>query len=133
MSKGRFVIKTQEEADRRTASDGIERYIGEQVFFGTRTNKSALDNSDHEWIPSSIPRPSDFHAWDFPGWSEHAQIKSRDKRKRKKFVDLRTEIQSLDPADRSKLQMAVMVEFLASHPKFARDRLGIPLDGDEPE
>lgn len=133
MSKGVFVIKTQTEADRLTALKGTTRYIGEQMYFGTRANKLQLDTPDYQWVPSSIPRPDDFHAWNFPGWQLHLQIKARDKRRRKQFAALRTEVQALSQPNKNKIQMAVMVEFLAEHPQFAKEKLGINIEGDELE
>lgn len=52
-------------------------------------------------------------------------------RQRKKFNSLRTELEALSQSDQSKLRMAVMVEFLAEHPQFAKEKLGIDIEGDE--
>lgn len=53
-------------------------------------------------------------------------------RKPKAQAALLTAIQSLSAADRNKLLAAMAAEFLRENPDFAR-RLGIALDGDEPE
>jgi len=143
MSRGAFVILTQDEADQRTLSDGIQRYIGEQVHAGTRTDKPDLNDDpvNYEWVPGSIlvgndwqdnKRPDKYHAWNFPDWQPHAQIKARDKRKPRPLSAIVADIQGLSTADDTKLDLAIKAEFLRSHPRFAR-KLNIPIDGDEPE
>ena len=133
MSRGAFVIATQGEADRLTTLKGVVRYVGEQMYFGVRANKPQLDTADYEWVPSSTIRPSDVHAWNFPGWQEHPQIKTRDKRRRKQFSVLEAEVNALLPTEREKLLVAVAVEYLAGHPQFAKEKLGINIEGDELE
>ena len=66
MSKGYFVIQTQIEADRLTQLKGVERYVGERMYYGTRTDKPVLDTVDYHWIPSNVPQPSETAVWDLP-------------------------------------------------------------------
>lgn len=53
-------------------------------------------------------------------------------RRPKTQAALLTAIQALSATDRNKLLAAMAAEFLREHPDFAR-KLGITLDGDEPE
>lgn len=53
-------------------------------------------------------------------------------RRPKTQAALLTAIQALSASDRNKLLAAMAAEFLRSHPDFGR-KLGLALDGDEPE
>jgi len=54
-------------------------------------------------------------------------------RQRKQFAALQSEVNALLPIEQSKLMLAVTVEFLAERPQFAKDTLGINIEGDEPK
>ncbi len=106
----------------------IEHLLPEAEYGGTTEENTQAEFDDLRW-EDSRPKPT---------WSQieaaWATIgPSFLPRRRKQFQPLLTELKSLSPLDRNKIQMAVMVEFLAEHPQFAKEKLGINIEGDELE
>ena len=64
--KGYYVIKSQKEADRLTKDKGVQRFVGECMYYGTRNDKPKLKASrSYYFVPSDIPQLRDTDVWDF--------------------------------------------------------------------
>lgn len=106
----------------------IEHLLPAAQYGGSTNQNTQAAYNTLKW---NDPRPK-------PTWAQiqaayQAIKESLRERRRKTFAALKTEVQALSPADQNKLQMGVMVEFLAEHPQFAKNKLGINIEGDEPE